>query len=313
MKFQVINDILVKHEIVFNGIPDLKDNINSQIIYKFNEKEQFISIPQCYDFMETLLSFLTRKHFHEYKVQIKNEYEISENNFREAVAEVYVNKGYIRPEVEQLEACDVIKIDSIAERFSFLFELLNDKKKSPQLRFLPENSDEKKYIKYTQITDICASIEWEYHQTDEDKDSKELKEQSKNFAKQLVQVINRGDVNQKIKDKAIGIIQSNLNSYKPSLKETMEILYYKYKDGLENVVKDHPGNLKVYDEEGFLKSLKSFKDMRNMASHHRFKWGDGTDIFGHLMIIVYFSIFNRAGIDQDKATECIRDGFFRIF
>ena len=128
-----------------------------------------------------------------------------------------------------------------------------------------------------------------------------------------MQVINRGDVNQKIKDKAIGIIQSNLNSYKPSLKETMEILYYKYKDGLENVVKDHPGNLKVYDEEGFLKSLKSFKDMRNMASHHRFKWGDGTDIFGHLMIIVYFSIFNRAGIDQDKATECIRDGFFRIF
>ena len=53
--------------------------------------------------------------------------------------------------------------------------------------------------------------------------------------------------------------------------------------------------------------------MRNMATHHQFKWEDGTDIFAHLMIIVYFSILNRAGIAQDKARECIRDGFLRVF
>ena len=35
-KFQVFSDILVRQQIVFKGIPDLKNNINSQIIYRFN-------------------------------------------------------------------------------------------------------------------------------------------------------------------------------------------------------------------------------------------------------------------------------------
>ena len=311
--FQVFSDILVKHQIVFKGIPDLKNNINSQIIYRFNKKEEFVNIPRYYDYMETLLTFLTRKHFHEYKIQLTNEYNINEDNWRKAVAEVYVNKGRIESENKPLEAYDVIKIDRIEEEFPSLFALLNDVNKAPQLRFLPENSDEKKYIKYTQITDISASIEWEYHQSDKDEDNEELKKESKEFAKKLVQFINQGDVDAKIKDKAISIIQSNLNNYKPSFREIMEILYYKYKDGLECVAKDRPGNIKAYDEGEFLKNLKSFKNMRNMATHHQFKWEEGTDIFTHLMIIVYFSIFNRAGVDQDKATECIREGFFRIF
>lgn len=312
-KFQVFSDILVRQQIVFKGIPDLKNNINSQIIYRFNEKEEFINIPQYYDYMEILLTFLTRKHFHEYKIQLTNEYNINEDNWRKSVAEVYVNKGRIEPEIKPLEAYDVIKIDRIEEEFPSLFALLNDVNKAPQLRFLPENSDEKKYIKYTQITDISASIEWEYHQSDKDEDNEELKKESRKFAKKLVQFINQNDVDAKIKDKAISIIQSNLNNYKPSFREIMEILYYKYKYGLECVVKERPGNLKAYDEEDFLKNIKSFKNMRNMATHHQFKWEDGTDIFTHLMIIVYFSIFNRAGIDQDKARECIRSGFLRIF
>ncbi|KXB89288.1 hypothetical protein [Veillonella sp. DNF00869] len=313
MKFQVINDILVKREIVFKGIPDLKNNINSRIIYRFNEKEEFVNIPQYYDYMETLLTFLTRKHFHEYKIQLTNEYNVNGDNWRKAIAEVYVNKGRIVSEIKPLEAYDVIKIDRIEEEFPSLFALLNDVNKAPQLRFLSENSDEKKYIKYTQITDISASIEWEYHQSDKGEDNEKLKKESKKFAKKLVQFINQDDVDAKIKDKVISIIQSNLNNYKPSFREIMEILYYKYKDGLECVAKDRPGSLEAYDKEDFLKKLKSFKNMRNMATHHQFKWEDGTDIFTHLMIIVYFSIFNRAGIDQDKATECIRDGFFRIF
>ena len=262
--------------------------------------------------METLLTFLTRKHFHEYKIQLINEYNLNKDNWRKAVAEVYVNKGRIESEIKPLEAYDVIKIDRIEEEFPSLFALLNDVNKAPQLRFLPENSDEKEYIKYTQITDISASIEWEYHQSDKDEDNEKLKKESKKFAKKLVQFINQGDVDTKIKDKAISIIQSNLNNYKPSFREIMEILYYKYKEGLEFVAKARP-NLKAYDEEDFLKNLKSFKNMRNMATHHQFKWEDGTDIFTHLMIIVYFSIFNRAGIDQDKARECIKSGFLRIF
>lgn len=311
-KFQVSSDILVSPKIVFKGIPDLKNNINSQIIYRFNEKEEFVNISQYYDYMETLLTFLTRKHFHEYKIQLINEYNLNKDNWRKAVAEVYVNKGRIESEIKPLEAYDVIKIDRIEEEFPSLFALLNDVNKAPQLRFLPENSDEKEYIKYTQITDISASIEWEYHQSDKDEDNEKLKKESKKFAKKLVQFINQGDVDTKIKDKAISIIQSNLNNYKPSFREIMEILYYKYKEGLEFVAKARP-NLKAYDEEDFFKNLKSFKNMRNMATHHQFKWEDGTDIFTHLMIIVYFSIFNRAGIDQDKARECIKSGFLRIF
>lgn len=42
---------------------------------------------------------------------------------------------------------------------------------------------------------------------------------------QVEKFINQNDVDAKIKDKAICIIQSNLNNYKPSFREIMEILY----------------------------------------------------------------------------------------
>ena len=70
---------------------------------------------------------------------------------------------------------------------------------------------------------------------------------------QVEKYINQNDVDEKIKEKAISIIQSSLNNYKLSFREIMEILYYKYKDGLECVAKERPGNLKAYDEEDFFK------------------------------------------------------------
>ena len=101
-----------------------------------------------------------------------------------------------------------------------------------------------------------------------------------------------------------------LTSYQPSFKEKIEYLYYKYKDDLEYVTQNGYRELEFFEENVFLKQIKSFVSMRNSGAHRKFEWKNGTDIFPHLMILVYFSVFERSGMDKIRVRECIKRGFF---
>ncbi len=57
-----------------------------------------------------------------------------------------------------LECVRVIQLLQLGDKLPSLFKLLNEKHSEPNLLFLPE----KNKIKYTDVTDLCSSLEREY-------------------------------------------------------------------------------------------------------------------------------------------------------
>ncbi|MFR6482313.1 MAG: hypothetical protein ACLUPK_02400 [Veillonella sp.] len=155
--------------------------------------------------------------------------ELSQRNLA-----VCINKGSLKIEAKKLQYHNVIQIDDIDNNIPNLFAVLNDNKNSPYLFFLPETNDDKKFIKYSQIIDLSASMEWEYLKQKPERND-ELILQSKELVDALVKFIGRFTIHPKVKEKALKVIRQMLTSYQPSFKEKIEYLYYKYKDDLEYV------------------------------------------------------------------------------
>lgn len=42
-------------------------------------------------------------------------------------------------------------------------------------------------------------------------------------------------------------------------------------------------------------------------------WNGGEKIYIYLMLLIYFSIFNRAGVSIEVAKKSITNGFFNVF
>lgn len=60
---------------------------------------------------------------------------------------------------------------------------------------------------------------------------------------------------------------------------------------------------KVYKPEVFKKKISRFVDIRNKAFHAGIIWNNDAAVFSHLKLLVYFSIFRRAGYSlKDSAT-----------
>lgn len=308
-EFILIKDIAIQKTITYYDVPDLKKNITSQIKFKFNERKSFSDIYKYYEYMTVFLSFLTGRSVSSFEVELISNIEEIEGELSQRNLAVCINKGSLKIEVKKLQYHNVIQIDDIDNNIPNLFAVLNDNKNSPYLFFLPETNDDKKFIKYTQIIDLSASMEWEYLKQEPER-NEELILQSKELVEALVKFIGCFAVHPKVKEKALKVIRQMLTSYQPSFKEKIEYLYYKYKDDLEYVTQYGYRELEFLEENVFLKQIKSFVSMRNSGAHRKFEWKNGTDIFPHLMILVYFSVFERSGMDKIRVRECIKRGFF---
>lgn len=308
-EFILIKDIAIQKTITYYDVPDLKKNITSQIKFKFNERKSFSDIYKYYEYMTVLLTFLTGRSVNSFEVELISNKEENEGELSRRNLAVCINKGGLKIEVKKLQYHNVIQIDDIGNNIPNLFAVLNDNKNSPYLFFLPETNDDKKSIKYTQIIDLSASMEWEYLMQKPD-GNEELILQSKELVEALVKFIGIFTLHPKVEEKALNVIRQMLTSYQPSFKEKIEYLYYNYKDDLEYVTQYGYRELEFLEENVFLKQIKSFVSMRNSAAHRKFEWKNGTDIFPHLMILVYFSVFERSGMDRIHARKCIKRGFF---
>lgn len=305
----LIKDISIQETISYNDVPDLKNNITSHIDFKFYERKSFSDIYMYYEYMKVLLSFLTGRTVNSFESKVECN-EVENGDSRYYIFDVFINEGSKKIEVEKLGYSNVIQIEDIDNSVSNLFSLLNDKKISPYLFFLPETNDDKKNIKYTQIIDLSASIENEYTMQ-KPKGNSDLIKQSKELVNALVTFIGVFTLHPKVEEKALNVIQKTLTSYQPSFKEKIEYLYYRYKDDLEYITQYCCSELNFIEETVFLQKIRSFVSMRNSAAHRRFEWKEGADIFPHLMILVYFSIFERSGIDNSQSRDCIKRGFFK--
>lgn len=250
-KFRLIKDISIQETISYNDVPDLKNNITSHIDFKFYEHKSFNDIYTYYEYMRALLSFLTGRIVSSVELKVEcNEVE-GENSYHYTL-DVFINEGSKKIEVEKLGYSNVIQMDDIDKGIANLFALLNDKKMSPYLFFLPETNDDKKNIKYTQIIDLSASIEWEYTMQKPKGDS-DLMKQSKELVEALVTFVKDFTTHPKVEEKALNVIQKSLTSYQPSFKEKIEYLYYRYKDDLDYITQNYCRELNFIEETTFLK------------------------------------------------------------
>ena len=177
---------------------------------------------------------------------------------------------------------------------------------------MPDNLKEREFIKYTQIVDICSAIEVEYKNGRQPKENDKLEHEAKELAKDLINCVNSSGVEHKLKEKAISIIGSTIKNFSPSLKDKISFLYGLYKDELNNICKKHYW-LTEYSEKDFYRLIKLFTEMRHSIAHQKMSWNEGQDIYTHIILLIYFSIFNRARISSNIAEKCISNGFHNVF
>ncbi len=161
------------------------------------------------------------------------------------------------------------------------------------------------------------AFEREYSLLENDFKRAEL-ESAKTLTKELLEMIDsRSDCPKTVKTKARNILNSQLKSFSPSLKEKIVSLYEKFVEYAKPITeqKDHDvyGISKFYSGEEFKKKISKFVDIRNKVSLAGIIWNDGAEIFSHLKLPIYFSVLNRVGFSSEDSSMMLSWLFARDF
>lgn len=153
---------------------------------------------------------------------------------------------------------------------------------------------------------MCVAFEREYSLLKTDSKEKDVKA-AKDLTEELLKVIdNTIDCPDAVKIKAKNILNSQLKSFSPSLKEKIISIYERFEEDIKSITeqKDHDiyGISKFYSKKEFNKKVSDFIGIRNKVSHTGVIWNDGAEIFLHLKILIYFSVLNRMGISPKDSS-----------
>lgn len=310
--FRLIKTIDARYVMTYGKVVDLPRNIQSKLRIEFDTEKPFKEVFKYYGYIINLVTFLTRISKNECSVRLLTKYSSGENRYYKDFATVSFYKDVSSEKVDILTIRDVLKLDDIGDAIVPLFKLLNNTEKAPSLLFLSDTVKSRSSIKYTQIIDICSAIEIEYKYGEQRQIDDKLKTESINLAKQINDFIDSVETEDILKNKAQSIISTFVKNYKPSLKEQIKWLYQLYRKELDSVIENHFWIPKLSDEE-FYKFVNQFTKMRHSTAHQKMDWNGGERIYIYLMLLIYFSIFNRAGVSIEVAKKSITNGFFNIF
>lgn len=141
-----------------------------------------------------------------------------------------------------------------------------------------------------------------------------MKEEAGKLADKLLTVIkdysgNNPKAAEAVKVKAGNILTSNLAGFSPSLKEQIRYFYSRYASEAKAITQpqghDELGIAKFYSDEDFENKISEFVKIRNTASHGGIVWNEGTEIFIHLKLLLYYSVLDRAGFSIKDATDIL--------
>ena len=310
--FRLIKTIDAHYVRARGQIVNLSKNIKSKLRIEFDTEKPFDELLTFYGYVRNLITFLTRISNNEFEVKLLTKTSFEEKQYYEDFAIVKFYGDFSSRNSELLIVQDVLQLDDIGDGIVDLFKLLNSDDKMPNLLFLPNNIEDRSFIKYTQIVDICSAIEIEYKLGRIQQENNDLKTKAKDLAKEINAFVDSIDTDNLLKEKAKSIIGSGLKNYSPSLREKIKLLYNSHKDGLELIIKDHPW-LPNFTDEIFYRYIKQFTEMRNRTAHQKMCWNGGEVIYIHIMILLYLSIFERANIPRDIAVKSINHGFRNNF
>lgn len=310
--FRLIKTVDARYVMSQGKISDLPKNIKSKIRIELDEEQSFDELLKFHGYIRNLITFLTRISNNEFEVKLLTKTSYEEKVYYKDFATVKFSGEFFPRSSDLLTAQDVLKLDDIGDGIVPLIKLLNNEDKKPNLLFLPNDIRDRSFISYTQIVDICSAIEVEYNLGCKPEIDMELKEKSRYLAHKINEFIDLVDVEAHLKQKAKSVIGATLKNYRPSLREKIEFLYNSYKDRLRAISTAHHW-IPSFSDEIFYEHIKLFTVMRHSTAHQTMNWNGGQIIYTHVMMLIYFSIFERANISEDIAIKCINKGIRNTF
>lgn len=265
-------------------VSDLRNSVHAILRFNFKKEQQLCNLEKYYSYAMNIFQVCTGR------LNVRSEIRLYKNIISEPifVKRIYAFDDYLN---DVLNFKKVIRLDFLDEKLTVLARILNEKKTQPYLLFLPQRNKYINSITYTNVTDLCVAFEREYTLLERDSKEKEV-EAAKALTKELLKVIDSTiDCPDTVKIKAKNILNSQLKSFSPSLKEKIVVFYKKFKKHVKQIIEqegcDLYGISKIYSEEEFKKKLSKFIDIRNKASHDGVIWNDGVEIFSHLKFLIY--------------------------
>lgn len=280
-------------------VPDLRNSVHATLRFKFNREQQLCDFEKYYSYAMNIFQFCTGR------LNVRSEIRLYKNKISGPIL-VRINDGFDDYSNDVLDFMKVIRLGFLDEKLPVLAKILNEKKTQPYLLFLPQRNKYINNITYTNVTDLCIAFEREYSFLETNSKKKEV-EAAKALTEELLQVIdNTTDCPDAVKIKAKNILNSQLKSFSPSLKEKIISIYERFEEDIKSITeqKDHDiyGISKSYSKKEFNKKVSDFIGIRNKASHTGVIWNDGAKIFVHLKILIYFSVLNRIGISPKESS-----------
>ncbi len=281
--------------------------LNSIVRIYFDKKQPLEMVSKCYLQLKGFLQFLLGRQNVGFNIQIQQQtknmserlqIQSGEKNLElfNNVAEVYVNDGYE-------DYCDVrhdhsIQFGHLSDDLPKLFNLFSVNIKNPYLPMLPSSNERAKLISYTDVGDICTSLEIEYDikeyaaPIDATRNSliKQLKKSVKEHRK------SESNPSASLYDSAYGAIKDiNL-----PLKERIIFLWEKSSNN--NTADDEKTNIK--------NDIRKFVDMRNSITHTgEIEWSDNYITYIKLLRTLYYCILIRADFSDESAKKIAQQKF----
>ena len=282
--------------------PDMKNGIHSALRFEFDSPQLLDTIQKYYSYAMNLFQFCTGR------LNVHTEIRLYKKQYDDPI---FVNliDGFPDYADDVINFTQVIRLKFLGEKLPNLFQLLNNEDEMPYLLFLPSQNGNANKVLYTDVNDLCVAFEREYakqeNEVSEDK-KKAARELAKKLTKDIDSVENCPD---DVKVKAKNILNAQLKSFSPSLREKITSFYKKYGEELKSIVEienhDKIGISEFYTDDKFEEMIGKFIEIRNRASHAGVQWNGGEKIFTHLKMLVYYSVLERAGFSVKDISQML--------
>ncbi|MBQ3642131.1 hypothetical protein II906_09450 [bacterium] len=286
-------------------VPDLRRHIHSVLRFEFQSAQPIDTFETYYKYALRFFQFCVGRNNLDFNVKL---YQRTEKQ-RFTILTRFVD-GFDDYANDKLDCIHLIHFEDLNNKFPKLFSVLNEEERQPNFLFLPKRNKEIGYVYYTNITDLCVSLDKEYNYI-----KSELldnnKKQAQELSKELNLFIEKSNYPQKVKEKAKALNCGALANMQPSLKEKIIALYDDFAVQLNEVSNckyhdyDNSTTVKEYSDDDFKRLIGKFVQIRNSAAHTGIIWNEGIQIYQHLQLLMYFCVLKRAGYTLEESKKIL--------
>ena len=296
--------IHVENNAAIGQVPDFTDT-HSTITFRFNTEKCFSEIEKYYSYALSLCQFCSGCLNVRLGINVYND-----NDGSKFIAQY--SDSFDDYADNDLDATQVINLNQMDSDVIGLFKILNEDKTRPYLLFLPQRNKDYYTIHYTNVTDMCVSVDREYRLLN-NPFKIDLNAVGR-ISADVIKYLNEKNEEDELINRVSGLL-GNLKN--PSPKAMITQLYHEFYDSVmtitNNGIEDELRNIKRYSEDEFSKLASKFVDIRNKAAHKGILWNEGIGIYNHLKLLIYLSVMKRANIADKKSIELLEAIFYRQF